>query len=310
MTDIILYNGSIERGADLTFINFLSENKKNDDLILVLTTPGGNPDAAYKIGRYIHDLYGSFKIFVPGLCKSAGTLLAIAADEIIFSPYGELGPLDVQLAKSDHLFEQDSGLNISEAFKAVEDRAKSTFHDLIAEIISGSGGRISFPTASHCASEIIASLYGPIFSTIDPEEVGARTRAMRIGEDYGVRLNQKFKNLKYDSLNILSSTYSSHSFVIDYVEARVLFERVRMSTQNEKKLIELIGTNSRIPSNELIIKNFTAEFNAITEDSNNVREKKNETKQRNRKNSTEATKKSNGTNSSAASASKSSETST
>lgn len=189
--------------------------------------------------------------------------MAIGADEIIFSPYGELGPLDVQLAKSDHLFEQDSGLNISEAFKAIEERAKSTFHALIGEIVTGSGGRISFTTASHCASEIIASLYGPVFGTIDAEEVGSRMRAMRIGEDYGVRLNQKFKNLKNGALVHLSQTYSSHSFVIDMQEAQALFERVRGATDNEKALVSTVGATARLPGREVKINDLTTIYSDI-----------------------------------------------
>ena len=265
MTDVFLYNGEIERGSDFKFIEFVSEHKKQDDLLLIFTTTGGNPDAAYKMGRYVQDVYDGFKFFVPGICKSAGTLLAIAANEIIFSPYGELGPLDVQLAKSDHLFEQDSGLNISEAFKAIEDRAKTTFHELVGEIVSGSGGRIAFTTASHCASEIIASLYGPVFGTIDAEEVGSRMRAMRIGEDYGLRLNQKFKNLRDGALAHLSQTYSSHSFVIDMQETKALFERVREASEQEKQLVEGIGSLARMPNPKVSIHDLTEAYDKINE---------------------------------------------
>jgi ClpP class serine protease len=100
--DVFLYNGGIERSEDLRFIEFIADNKKHDALKLVLVTPGGNPDAAYKIARYIQSTYGDFHCFVPGFCKSAGTLLAIGANELIFSPYGELGPLDVQLTKAEY----------------------------------------------------------------------------------------------------------------------------------------------------------------------------------------------------------------
>jgi ClpP class serine protease len=120
MRDVFLYNGGIERREDLRFIEFVAENQKHDDLLLLLVTPGGNPDAAYKIGKYIQSKYANFTCFIPGLCKSAGTLLAIAANELVFAPYGELGPLDVQLTKTDDLFGQESGLNISEAFRTVE----------------------------------------------------------------------------------------------------------------------------------------------------------------------------------------------
>ena len=49
--------------------------------------------------------------------------------------------------------------------------------------------------------------------------------AMRIGEDYAKRLN-RYGNLKPGSLVMLSNKYTSHSFVIDYVEAKALFNNV------------------------------------------------------------------------------------
>jgi len=262
MRDVFLYTGGIERGEDLRFIEFVSENQKHDDLLLLLVTPGGNPDAAYKIGKYIQSRYANFSCFIPGLCKSAGTLLAIAANELVFAPYGELGPLDVQLTKTDDLFGQESGLNISEAFRTVEDRAKRTFHALIGEIIQSSGGVVSFQTASHCASEIVASLYGPIFGRIDPEEVGSRARAMRLGEDYGIRLNQKYGNLKAPALQQLSQSYSSHGFVIDAEESCALFERVRLAEPVEQWLVQNLGPKARFAGQEVMIEDLTALYEA------------------------------------------------
>lgn len=258
--DVFLYNGDLSRGADLRFVEFVSKNKQHDELLLILVTPGGSPDAAYKIGRYIQSKYSAVKVYVPGFCKSAGTLLAIAASELIFSPYGELGPLDIQMSRTDNLTGLDSGLNISEAFLALEGRAMETFHRLVRDIIGSTGGIVSFHTASHSASEIVSSLYGPIFARIDPEEVGSRARAMRIGEDYGNRLNQKFANMKANSLTLLSQTYSSHGFVIDMQEAAALFERVREASVAEKALVDELGNICRIPGDRLEIVNLSDRY--------------------------------------------------
>lgn len=258
--DVFLYSGDLRRGPDLKFIEFIAQHKNSDALTLVLTTAGGSPDAAYKIGRFIQARYDDFSVFVPGFCKSAGTLLAIAANSVVFSPYGELGPLDVQMAKQDSLAGLDSGLNISEAFLTLENRARTTFHNLVHEIIASSGGIVSFHTASHSAAEIVSSLYGPVFARIDPEEVGSRTRAMRIGEDYGNRLNERFGNLRDQSLVTLSSTYSSHGFVIDMAEASVLFHRVREADAREKAIEEHLGNRCRIASDQPLMEDLTANF--------------------------------------------------
>lgn len=251
MTDIFIYNGELERGSDLEFIQLVAKEKQDDECILMLVTRGGNPDAAYKIARYLQQRYRSFKVLVSGLCKSAGTLLAIGADELIFTPYGELGPLDVQMQKADKLAGLESGLNISEAFRALEQRAHATYHKLIQEIVGKSGGVVTFNTASHAATEIIEALYSPVFSRIDPEEVGSRARGMRTGEDYGKRLNEKWRNLRDGALVRLSQTYSSHGFVIDQIEASALFERVRAANDAEMELIESLGPLARYQQSEL-----------------------------------------------------------
>lgn len=98
---------------------------------------------------------------------------------------------------------------------------------------------------------MVASIYGPIFSQIDPEEVGSRSRAMRIGEDYAKRLNQKWNNLKSpESVRILSSRYPSHGFVIDYTEACELFKNVRKADENEMVLVEDLGLTARFPARQ------------------------------------------------------------
>ena len=261
--DWFLYSGEIQRVRDLEFVEFVANEKASNELTLMLCTLGGNPDAAYKMGRYLQSRYETFRLFVPGFCKSAGTLLAVAASEIIFSPYGEIGPLDIQLIKTDNLAGMESGLNISEAFITLEKRARDTFHDLVIEITSNSGGIISFQTASHSAAEIVASLFGPIFARIDPEEVGSRARAMRIGEDYALRLNEKFHNLKPNSLTTISQSYTSHGFVIDILEAQSLFHKVRMALDSEKMLVETVGECCRIPDRNLKMENLTTIYNKI-----------------------------------------------
>ncbi|MCY3576497.1 MAG: SppA protein [bacterium] len=264
--DFLLYSGHIHADNVLEFMEFVAKEQQSDKAMLILCTYGGDAGAAYKIGRYLQVQYESLKLLVPGYCKSAGTLLAIAADEIVFSPFGELGPLDVQMTRTDDIAGMESGLNISEAFLSLEQRAHNVFHGLIGDIIRNSGGIVSFRTASHSASEVVAALYGPIFGQIEPEDVGSRARAMRIGEDYGERLNTRFKNLRPGSLKQLSQRYSSHRFVIDMQEAAELFDNVREASPIEKKLVRELGSNCREPSDDLRLENVTNVYKDVSDD--------------------------------------------
>jgi ClpP class serine protease len=74
----------------------------NDDvpLDLVLHTPGGLVLAALQIAKAVRDHKAKVTVFVPHYAMSGGTLIALAADEIVMCTHSVLGPIDPQLGQS------------------------------------------------------------------------------------------------------------------------------------------------------------------------------------------------------------------
>ncbi|HZF23515.1 MAG TPA: ATP-dependent Clp protease proteolytic subunit [Burkholderiales bacterium] len=68
-------------------------------LDIVLHTPGGLVLASLQIARAIRRHKGKVTVFVPHYAMSGGTLIALAADEIVMSPHAVLGPVDPQLGQ-------------------------------------------------------------------------------------------------------------------------------------------------------------------------------------------------------------------
>ena len=68
-------------------------------LDLVLHTPGGLVLAATQIARAIRNRKGKVTVLVPHYAMSGGTLIGLAADEIVMSPHAVLGPVDPQLGE-------------------------------------------------------------------------------------------------------------------------------------------------------------------------------------------------------------------
>jgi len=66
---------------------------------LVLHTPGGLVLAAEQIARAIKRHPAKTTVFVPHYAMSGGTLVALAADEIVMDPSAVLGPVDPQLGQ-------------------------------------------------------------------------------------------------------------------------------------------------------------------------------------------------------------------
>jgi ClpP class serine protease len=71
----------------------------NVPLDIVLHTPGGLVLASLQIARAIHKHKGKVTAFVPHYAMSGGTLIALAANEIVMSEYAVLGPVDPQLGQ-------------------------------------------------------------------------------------------------------------------------------------------------------------------------------------------------------------------
>lgn len=68
-------------------------------LDLMLHTPGGLVLASLQIARAISKHPGKVTVFIPHYAMSGGTLIALAAKEVVMSPDAVLGPVDPQLGE-------------------------------------------------------------------------------------------------------------------------------------------------------------------------------------------------------------------
>ncbi len=67
---------------------------------MIVHTPGGLVLAAEQIARALKRHKGKVTVFVPHYAMSGGTLIALAADEIVMDENAVLGPLDPQLGQT------------------------------------------------------------------------------------------------------------------------------------------------------------------------------------------------------------------
>ncbi|RJT47208.1 SDH family Clp fold serine proteinase [Rahnella woolbedingensis] len=243
--DIFIYLGDITRKGYDQLSTAIEERIKKDKLsqkvILCISTYGGDPNAGYRIGRSLQHYYpGKVTVLVPSLCKSAGTLAVMAANDLVIGDRGELGPLDIQLRKAEEMGEHSSGLDIFKAIDQLQERTISAFREYLSDIKYGSG--ISTRLSADIASQLVNSLMQPISSQIDPLKIGEHQRAMGIALSYGERLKKRSNNLKDGTLNKLIIGYPSHGFVIDRSEARELFERVHSPTGIALRVYKIVSS--------------------------------------------------------------------
>ena len=243
---VIAYTGRIDSpDVGNLFTQCYREGNKRENTFFILTTVGGDANAAYRIARYFQLTSKRFYLFVPRICKSAGTLVALGADEIVMSPFAELGPLDVQLVQRDEIGQIRSGLVVDTALKGLTEKTLAMFETVMLNLTFRSDKSISFETASKVAASLTTGTMSAIYSQIKPADLGDDLRNLRVANAYGERLVRYRGNATLDTVAHLVHEYPSHDFFIDAEEAKTLFRNV--SDQPTPDMMMLSGSLSKEP---------------------------------------------------------------
>jgi ClpP class serine protease len=118
---------------------------KQVPLDIILHTPGGLVLAALQIARAIKQHPGKVTVHVPHYAMSGGTLIAMAADEVVMAPHAVLGPVDPQLGnlpgpslvkvvKQKPIAEVDDQTLI---YADIAEKAINQLRDAIIELLDG-----------------------------------------------------------------------------------------------------------------------------------------------------------------------------
>jgi ClpP class serine protease len=110
---------------------------------VILHTPGGLVLAAEQIARALVEHKGKVTVFVPHYAMSGGTLIALAADEIVMDPNAVLGPVDPQIgqlpaASIAKILEYKRPQQVSDLALIVSDianKARAQVNDFVAELL-------------------------------------------------------------------------------------------------------------------------------------------------------------------------------
>lgn len=123
--DILVFAADLNKDNPVTAIGYADilpitdqlSNLHGTKLDLILETPGGSGEAAEDIVRLLRGKYNEIAVIVPGWAKSAGTIMAMAANEILMGPASALGPIDAQMAWQGKRFSADALLEGMEKIK-------------------------------------------------------------------------------------------------------------------------------------------------------------------------------------------------
>lgn len=90
-------SAGIDSGDIPVFGDALLSLGEVDQLNLIINSPGGDGTVAEKIIELCRAYCRHFKVVVPNRAKSAATVIALGADEIVMGYCSEIGPIDAQV---------------------------------------------------------------------------------------------------------------------------------------------------------------------------------------------------------------------
>jgi hypothetical protein len=270
--DFLVINGEMNERMFGLVLRVVPKHRKNKKLVLICVTYGGLANPTYRAARYLQSVYDEIHAFVPSLCKSAGTLMVTAAHTLILSPFGEIGPLDVQLMQKDEILGRRSGLTTRSALSDLKAHAFELFEHFMFAIIGNSQGSVSFRLASDISARTTAKLMAKIYEQINPDSLGQDFRDLSVAAKYGERLNMRYHNLKADGIKRLVYDYPSHDFVIDLEEAKEVYERAALPTPTLFNIVKARASDIMSPKigNRMMVEMLTTSGQVMTAETGNA----------------------------------------
>jgi hypothetical protein len=195
-------------------------DKNGSRLALLIHSPGGYAEPAYKMARLFQRRCKGFTAVVPRYAMSAATLLSLGADSIILGDEAELGPLDAQFFDYDVAETMVSALDEVQAVEALEQSATETAYKVMVYLQERTGK--SFNVLMPQALRFAADITKPLFEKVDAVRYSRQSRRLQEAQDYAERLlrprfsDEDAKRIAHD----LVRRYPTHEFVIDRREAQ------------------------------------------------------------------------------------------
>lgn len=204
---------------------------------LLVHSPGGHPELAYKAMKFFRRRFAEVNIIVPLQAKSAATLMCLGADHVYLGEFAELGPIDIQI--DDNFKHGTKNFSPLDEFKSIEFMREQAIEwmDYYAVVMNGYYG-ISLKDGLKDSIPLVSGLMRPIFAQIDPIEMGEHRRALAISEHYAKRMVALVGNPNATSIvRSLVWDYPSHDFCIDVEEAKQLGLPVESLPTDQDKLL-------------------------------------------------------------------------
>ncbi|MBW3637855.1 MAG: hypothetical protein KY445_15535, partial [Armatimonadetes bacterium] len=185
------------------FQDLLLDCDKGDKIDLLLQTNGGEIDPAEKLVFMLRSRASEFRLIVTERAKSAGTLMAMAADEIVMSTTSELGPIDPQISmpQADGRYMQYPAQSFLDGLDAIRKRV----------VDEGGLNPADYPLLSQLNPALLDQCKKELVHSQQFAEKWLKRYMLKDQPDKAAEIAGKLGDVRQ---------YSSHGMVIDHQEAK------------------------------------------------------------------------------------------
>lgn len=220
-TAMLFYtSGDIDYYTASSFLRILRNEPSIKNLDLMIDSGGGELTMAVKIVNICKNYSNKFTVIVPFFAKSAATMIALSADDLILGKAGELGPIDPQVKHPalDMFFPASSIKNALEFIESSSDPyIKMTMADKLDPFLIGAYNR-TIDEAKQYLMEV------PSIKNSENKDEIIETFTKKYA-DHGFPITQKIcRNLKFDfsfefnNDEIENMIYDIHDLALDFME--------------------------------------------------------------------------------------------
>lgn len=201
--------------------------KEKVKITLIIDSLGGDAYSAYKMIKLIRSKCEKLTVVIPERAKSAATLMALGADEILMAPESELGPLDLPLGEHPLMekVKDFSALDGIRPFTLLYDSAKNLAIESLGISLRKKVG-LSREDSVNIALKFSKDCIEPIICKLDPWLYSKCYRLLLIAQEYAKELLQNFM-FHSDSVEIaeIKSIKTSGELVFGFPEHGYVIDR-------------------------------------------------------------------------------------
>jgi Serine dehydrogenase proteinase len=214
---------------------------------VILDSPGGALDSAFRTVLFLSRYAENLNVYVPRKAKSASTLIAVGANAIFMSPFGELGPLDTQIRDPRNPTDYISALDCYQSVDYVREFGFSTLSQALKQLAAVTQGKLLLTDSLNAAAQFAIGSITPMLSQTKSLDFGAWGRSLKMGERYAQILiarrapvdQARPERIAYR----LVYGYTHHLFPIDITEAKDIgLNPQEMSEEQYDSAMEIVST--------------------------------------------------------------------